>query len=219
MKSFLAVLASLVIGITSCNSQAQTQTDKEVEVQEGSKFKLGQHYDVVSENRSEKPNVTEFFSLFCGHCFQFEPFMDSLKISLPAGVPFKKSHVDYIPRDNKPVSFGIVKAFIVMGDLNKQKELTETFFAAIHLGQVAIETEDKIKEMFVENGVDAAQFDKLYNSESVIKRATAMTELWVEREISSVPTVVVNDKYKINMGAMQSMQDLLDITAYLLKQK
>ncbi|HEY9116454.1 MAG TPA: thioredoxin domain-containing protein, partial [Roseivirga sp.] len=88
MKKALLITALLFVGI---GAFAQ------------SRFVEGQHYDVVSEKKSDQPNVTEFFSLFCGHCFQFEPFMDSLKNTLPKGVPFKKSHVDYIPRDNKPV--------------------------------------------------------------------------------------------------------------------
>ena len=39
-------------------------------------FKEGVHYDIVSDKKSESPVVTEFFSLFCGHCFQFEPLID-----------------------------------------------------------------------------------------------------------------------------------------------
>lgn len=209
MKAFLLISALFILSLSACTAQAQEQ----------SKFIEGEHYEIVSEKKSEQPNVTEFFSLFCGHCFQFEPFMDSLQNTLPNGVHFKKSHVDYIPRDNEPVSFGIVKAFIVMGDLGKEKELTKTFFAAIHLAQENIDTEAKIRKLFVDNGIDGVEFDKLYNSQSVKDRATAMAELWVTREISSVPTIVVNDKYKVNMAAMKSMEDLVQITEYLLKQK
>lgn len=182
-------------------------------------FKEGVHYDVVSKKKSDKPMVKEFFSLYCGHCFQFDTFIDSLHHSLPKTVSFQRSHVDYIPRDNKPVSFGIVKAYNVMLDLGKEEQLRKVFFAAIHLGQEPIDTEEEIKQIFVENGVDAAKFDKLYNSQSVIDRSKAMAELWVERKIDSVPTLVVNEKYKIKMGALKSMQDLIDITNFLLEQK
>ncbi|WP_420387932.1 thiol:disulfide interchange protein DsbA/DsbL [Roseivirga sp.] len=182
-------------------------------------FKEGVHYDVVSEKKSDRPMVKEFFSLYCGHCFQFEPFIDSLQKTLPTEVSFSRSHVDYIPRDNKPVSFGIVKAYNMMLDLDMEKELRQAFFAAIHLGEEPIDTEEEIKQIFLAHDVEAAKFDKLYNSQSVIDRAQAMADLWVKREISSVPTLVVNEKYKINMGSLKSMAELIEITDFLLKQQ
>ena len=184
-----------------------------------SPFQEGTHFDVLDKEKSEKPMVKEFFSLFCGHCFQFEPFIDSLQHTLPKEVTFTRSHVDYIPRDNKAVSFGIVKAYNVMLDLNKEEELRRAFFVAIHLGQDPIDTEAKIKQIFLDQGVEEATFDELYSSQSVIDRSQAMADLWMEYEISSVPTVVVNEKYKIRMDALKSMQELIDLTNYLLKQK
>ncbi|MEC7753582.1 thiol:disulfide interchange protein DsbA/DsbL [Roseivirga sp. UBA1976] len=180
-------------------------------------FKEGVHYDIVSDKKSESPVVTEFFSLFCGHCFQFEPLIDTLVKALPSGVNFEKSHVDYIPRDNKPVSFGIVKAFIVMGDLGRQKELSEKFFTAIHLGKEPIDTESEIRQIFIESGVSADEFDRRYSSREVVQRAEKMAALWVDRQISSVPTIVVNDKYKINMSALSNMEQLIALTKQLLK--
>lgn len=184
-----------------------------------SRFIEGQHYEVVAEKKSEEPTVTEFFSLFCGHCFSFDPFIDSLHYSLPESVTFERSHVDYIPRDNKAVSFGIVKAYNVMLDLDMEEKLRRTFFAAIHVKQQNIDSEAKIKQLFLDQGVAESKFDALYNSQSVINRAKAMSELWVERRIDNVPTIVVNHKYKINLSSMRTMDDLRQITKYLLEQK
>lgn len=204
MKRLLFVLSLLMIGFA---------------VSAQSTFKEGTNYEVLNKKKSEKPMVKEFFSLFCGHCFQFDPFIDSLHHTLPKEVAFVRSHVDYIPRDNKAVSFGIVKAYNVMVDLDKEEQLRRVFFAAIHLGQDPVDSEAKIKKLFLDNGVDEAKFDKLYNSKSVIDRATAMTKEWVDFGIESVPTVVVNEKYKIKMGSLKSMQELIDLTEFLLKQK
>lgn len=182
-------------------------------------FVEGKHYEVVAEKKSEKPMVREFFSLYCGHCFQFDPFIETLHEGLPEEVSFERSHVDYIPRDNKAVSFGMVKAYNVMIDLGMEEKLRRSFFAAIHVKGEAIDTEAKIKQVFLEQGVSSSKYDELYNSQSVIDRATVMTKLWVERKIESVPTLVINEKYKINMGSLKSMEELNAITDYLLKQK
>ncbi|NVJ46087.1 MAG: thiol:disulfide interchange protein DsbA/DsbL [Cytophagia bacterium] len=200
-------LALGLLTVVACSSSAQSQ------------FVEGQHYEVVADKKSDEPVVTEFFSLFCPHCFSFDPFIDSLRSSLPKGVDFERSHVDYIPRDNKAVSFGIVKAYNVMIDLGKEEELRQAFFAAIHIKQETIETEEKIKQLFVDQGVSASKFDELYNSPSVINRSKAMSKLWMERKIDNVPTVVVNQKYKINMGILKGMDEFRELTAFLLKQK
>lgn len=204
MKKMFLALSLLAM---ACSGSAQSQ------------FIEGQHYEVVADTKSDEPVVTEFFSLFCPHCFSFDPFIDSLRSSLPQGVDFERSHVDYIPRDNKAVSFGIVKAYNVMIDLGKEEELRQAFFAAIHIKRETIETEEKIKQMFVDLGVPASKFDELYNSQSVINRSKAMSKLWMERKIDNVPTVVVNQKYKINMGILKGMDEFRELTAFLLKQK
>lgn len=183
------------------------------------KFSEGQHYEVVSEKASEEPMVTEFFSLFCGHCFQFEPVIDSLRSVLPESATFKRSHVDYLPSDNEKVGYGIVKAYVLMNELDMEEELRRAFFLAIHISGEEIDSEEKIKEKFVEAGVDAAQFDELYSSKSVEERAQAMAALYLEREVKSVPSVIVNDKFKVNMGSITSIQQFNELINWLLTKK
>lgn len=183
------------------------------------KFSEGQHFEVVTEKASEEPQITEFFSLFCSHCFQFEPVIDSLRSVLPKSATFNRSHVDYMPRNNQEVAYGIVKAYVLMNDLELEEDLRRAFFLAIHIAGEEIDSEAKIKEKFIEAGVDSAKFDELYNSESVEERAQEMAALWSQRDINSVPTIVVNDKYKINLGSISSIEEFLELTNWLLAKK
>lgn len=201
MKRFALILLCSVASISL------TAQDKYIE---------GKHYTIVSDSASEEKTVTEFFSMFCGHCFQFEPMIDSLKASLLSGTKFQKSHVDYLPQNNEEVGFGIVKSFIMMKELGRQEELVEKFFLAIHIAQEQIETENDLKRLFKLNGVEEEKFDELYDDEDIIDRAYEMAELWRTREILSVPTVVVNEKYRINMGTLGSLDELVEITNWLL---
>ena len=182
-------------------------------------FVEGKHYEVVGKVATEKPTVTEFFSLFCGHCYQFESMLSLYKGGLKEGTQFEKSHVDYIPRDNKAVSFGIVKAFLSMKSLNVEKELIPAFFKHIHAEMKPIETEKTIKEIFMANGVAAADFDKAYMSKKVEADANKMIALWQEKKITNVPTMVVNGKYKINMQSVSSLDELTKLTNFLLDKK
>mgnify|MGYP001303581854 FL=1 len=95
--------------------------------------------------------------------------------------------------------------------------MSEKFFTAIHLGKEPIDTESEIRQIFIESGVSADEFDRRYSSREVVQRAEKMAALWVDRQISSVPTIVVNDKYKINMSALSNMEQLIALTKQLLK--
>ncbi|OEK03520.1 hypothetical protein BFP97_19220 [Roseivirga sp. 4D4] len=179
-------------------------------------FKEGKHYEVVSSQKTAQPVVTEFFSLYCGHCFQFEPIMDTLAVSLIDGAKFEKSHVNYLPRDNEETQMGIVKAFLAMQDLGMQKELTAQFFAAIHVKGIEIDSVDDIKQIFLANDVSEEKFKALFNDPDLIKRATTMSKLWEEKQVTNVPTLVVNGIYKIDTRSVRSLQELIDLTNYLL---
>lgn len=180
-------------------------------------FQEGKHYEVVADKKTETPTVTEFFSLYCGHCFQFEALLDTVAASLKTGTKFEKSHVNYLPRNNEAAQFGIVKAFIAMQDLGMQKELTAQFFSAIHLKQIVIDSEDDIKQIFLANDISEARFQKVYTNPDLINRAKAMARLWEEKKVDNVPTLVVNGMYKIDMGSVESIEELVALTNFLLE--
>lgn len=180
-------------------------------------FEEGKHYEVVADQKTEVPTVTEFFSLYCGHCFQFEALVDTLKASLIDGAKFEKSHVNYIPRNNPEAQMGIVKAFLAMQDLGMQKELSAQFFAAIHMKGIQIDSVDDMKQIFLANDVSEEKFQKLFSDPDLIKRATAMSKEWEKKKVTNVPTLVVNGKYKIEMGSVKSLEELISLTNYLLE--
>jgi protein dithiol oxidoreductase (disulfide-forming) len=182
-------------------------------------FVEGKNYDVVSETVTKEPTVTEFFSFYCGHCYQFESMLDEYKKGLKSGTNFEKSHVNYIPRDNPAVQLGIVKAYLVIQALDMDEKLRPAFFDYIHVQAKVVETEAAIKEMFVSNGVSASDFDKHYNNSELVKTAVTMAAEWKVKKVSMVPTLVVNGKYKVNMNSVGTLDDLIKLTNFLLEKK
>jgi len=182
-------------------------------------FVEGKNYDVVSETATEEATVTEFFSFYCGHCFQFESMLDEFKKGLNSGTNFEKSHVNYIPRNNPAVQLGIVKAFLVVQALDMDEKLRPAFFDYIHVQAKVVETEAAIKEMFEANGVSGSDFDKHYNDPKLEKVAMKMSEEWKTKQVSMVPTLVINGKYKINMNSVGTLDDLIKLTNFLLEKK
>mgnify|MGYP000282773826 CR=1 FL=1 len=76
-----------------------------------------------------------------------------------------------------------------------------------------------IKEMFEANGVSGSDFDKHYNDPKLEKVAMKMSEEWKTKQVSMVPTLVINGKYKINMNSVGTLDDLIKLTNFLLEKK
>ena len=179
----------------------------------------GVHYNIISETATEKPTVTEFFSFFCGHCFQFESMLDTYKGSLKPGTVFEKSAVDWIPRKNAPVQFGMVKAYLTIQALGLDEKLRPAIFNHIHREGELIKTEADIKAVFTTNGVKASDFDKHYNNPKLVEEAKKMVALFKEKKVTTVPTLLVNGKYQVIWDSAKSLNDLIAITNFLLDMK
>lgn len=61
-------------------------------------FREGVHYEVVSDEATSEPEIIDFFSVYCGACYQFQPFSQALAEEF--GEAYKAYQVDFIaPRD------------------------------------------------------------------------------------------------------------------------
>jgi len=93
-------------------------------------FKEGTHYDVISRTATETPEVLEFFSFYCPHCYKFEPLMNLLKKELPDNVKIKKNHVNFLGQNMGPK---ITQAYAAAGILKVEDKITPIIFDEIHV--------------------------------------------------------------------------------------
>ena len=205
-----ALVFTFLFSLTIWAVQAQSGEDT-------IQFEEDTHYVIVADAKTAEPTVTEYFSLFCGHCLQFEGILEDFKKALPEGTAFSKSHVTYLPKDNELVGEGMVRAFVAMEKMDKLEALSKAFFIHIHFEEKKIESIDDIRKVFLANGVTAAEFDKVFNDPEVIKEADAMSKIWLTKRVVSVPTMVVNGKYRVNMGSVKTLSELNSLVKYLLE--
>lgn len=62
-------------------------------------YKDGKQYTTLSREATEEPQVMEFFSFFCPHCYDFENvyhMTDVFKKQLPENGKMVKYHVDFM---------------------------------------------------------------------------------------------------------------------------
>lgn len=175
-------------------------------------FKEGVEYKVVNEVASSKPEVTEFFSYVCSHCYSFEPLMQKLQERVPE-VQLKKVPVAFLGREMGPV---LQRAYGAAVLLKVEDKLTPAIFDQIHRQKKMPNGLGDIKAIFVANDVEAKDFDGVINS-FALNGMIAQYDKATERfNVRGTPTIVVRDKYELNMSEIGSEDRFYRVVEYLL---
>ncbi|NQZ22502.1 MAG: thiol:disulfide interchange protein DsbA/DsbL [Colwellia sp.] len=189
-------------------------------------YQEGTHYTVVSAEATKKPEVREFFSFYCGHCFKFEPFMAGVKKQLPKGVKFEFNHVDFLRAASPVMQQMLTKAVIVAEQMGMDRKLMGAVFNYIHVQRAVFTSEKDIRNVFVLNGADGEKFDKLMKSFSVNSKAKLMKKKqdYYSKSggLTGVPAVIVNGRYKIEAKELDQNdfeKDYNNLVKYLLTLK
>ncbi len=184
----------------------------------------GEQYTKVNDSVTKKKEVREYFSVYCGHCFKFEPIMHGLKKSLPKDASFERNHVDFLRGASPKIQQMITKATIVAEQLGNSDKLIGAVFNYIHVQRAVITSEKDIRNIFVLNGADGDKFDKLMKSFSVNSQAKSLKKyqenMSAKRVLTGVPTIIVNGKYKIDATKLDKNnfeQDYQNLVKYLLE--
>lgn len=177
-------------------------------------FKEGVEYTVVQKNASSKPVVTEFFSYVCPHCYSFQPLMKELEQRHPE-VQFNKVPVAFLGKDMGPV---LQRAYGAAVLLKVEDTLTPVIFDQIHNQKNMPKGISDIKATFVENRVTEKDFDGVINSFALNGMIAKFDKTTDKFDVHGTPTVIVNDKYELNMSEIGSADRFYEVVDYLLAQ-
>ncbi|MEO9947255.1 MAG: thiol:disulfide interchange protein DsbA/DsbL [Paraglaciecola sp.] len=209
MKRILLVL-SLILFIP-LNAAAQA------------KWQEGVHYNVIAEKATEKKQVMEFFSFWCPHCFSFEPLVKSMKNKLADDVDFKKVHVNFMGFTSPKIQDEATRGMMVARALKKEEQLNGAIFKYVHVQRSKITSLNDIKNIFVVNGVEPADFDKMASSfgvNSLVQMNNKNINQY-RKHVSSVPNFIINGKYQavFNKDRNLTQDDMVDLVVWLSTQK
>lgn len=193
---------------------------------DAAKFVAGEHFEVVAEKATSKPEVKEFFSFYCGHCFAFEPFANNLSKNLPKGVELEKVHVDFLPAASPEMQNALSRAYVVGKNAGQGEQVAAMIFNYIHRQRATFNTDHDIRSLLLVNDFDATTFDNTFNSMPVLSAAAKMKEqqmFWVaNKALTGVPTIIVNGKYKLKYDKLNQENfevELQQLVSYLLAKK
>jgi protein dithiol oxidoreductase (disulfide-forming) len=185
-------------------------------VQAAPLFKEGEHYEVVKQTTTAKPEVLEFFSYFCPHCYHFEPIVAELKKSLPQGVEFKRNPVAFLGREMGPE---LQRAYAVATLLDVEAKFSPVIFKQIQVDRKPPQSRADIKAVFESIGVAGSEYEGAVDSFAVTGLVAQYDRNTAEMQIRGVPATVVNGRYLVKAEAVKSAEEYQSLIQFLLNKK
>ncbi|XOV80100.1 MAG: thiol:disulfide interchange protein DsbA/DsbL [Aestuariibacter sp.] len=182
-------------------------------------FVVEEHYQVLEQPLNDKVEVREFFSFYCPHCYRQEPIMQTIAQSLPEDVPFKKNHVSGMPGKDVSVEENLTKALLVAEKLDVYDEIVPAIFNYIHQSKANFKNIKDIQNLFVINGVAPDKFAsalKSFSIDATHKSMQKMTALLRQQGIPSVPTLIINGRYRPVTQNITSMEQYTALIHFLV---
>jgi thiol:disulfide interchange protein DsbA len=150
---------------------------------------------------SGKVEVTEFFWYGCPHCYRLEPALQAWSKTLPADIQVTRVHVNLGEPSNIHQ-----KVYFALKTLKQNEALDQKVFDALAFNVKSINDDEAAKAFAVKNGIDAAAWDKAYNSfdtKTAIATADGLAKTY---GLEGVPTIIVNGKYAVGGDTVRTLQ-------------
>ncbi len=176
-------------------------------------YKEGLDYEIRATNKTVDPEIREFFSFFCSHCFAMEKPFSQMAEFFKGKAKFIVNPVGLIGGD---VGVESQKAYAVAINLEIEDELKEELFNRIHVKQDIPEDHDYFAELFESLGVPSEKYEQIYNSFVTQANVAEYDRHTKEMKIDAVPEIVVNGKYLVKTDNLESIEDYESIVSYLL---
>lgn len=173
-------------------------------------------YRIVPEPLEvSQPTVFEFFGYFCPHCYQLEPMVKAWRRKLPSSVAFVRVPVSF----GRPQGRVLMRAYYLgelLGVLDKSHPMV---FQRIHVERRPIATDEDLISFFVALGIPRAKVESTLASEALKQKLEDAEQLARRFRIDSVPTFVVNGRYRTDAGMTGSARKLFTEIDRLLRKR
>lgn len=177
-------------------------------------FKEGTHYFKVENAQpgtGDKVSVVEFFNYACPHCNNLEPMIQKwAKSSKPDFVEF-----EHMPAFWNELFKNTAKAFYTAEALGESEKMHPVLFEAIHSKGVNFSDVDAIKSVFVNQGIEAAEFEKQFGSFFVNQKMNIANKLFAGYKLRSVPSFVVDGQWRTSLQDAGSEDALFKVINFL----
>lgn len=180
-------------------------------------FVAGKDYVVLhaSGTTDKAPSgvvVNEYFSYGCPWCFKLEPALTAWVKQQGNKIAFSRVPVVF----NKDWEF-YAKAYYTADALQVEPKLTPDLFKAILTDKQTLNSDQAMIAFFKQRGVDESTVSSAFlNSPSIELDVSNSKRMMGMYQITAVPTLIVNNKYKTDLQLAKDQDRLFAIMNFLV---
>jgi thiol:disulfide interchange protein DsbA len=181
------------------------------------KFKEGEHYFRMVPTQptvggADKIEVAEFFWYGCPHCYDMEPYINKWAENKDPNVRFVRVPATWNALVRLHGQLYYTEEVLARnGVLKEPAAFREAVFQEYLRRGNRMTTEAAIQKVFARFGVSEEDFNSTWNSFEVNQKLRVAADLARRYSISSVPTVVVNGKYRTSASEVGSYPRLMEV--------
>jgi thiol:disulfide interchange protein DsbA len=176
-------------------------------------YQAGTHYELIENAKGRRPGepiqVREFFSYGCIHCRNFDPMIEEWQETLPEDVEFER-----VPVVFSPVWALLGRTYATLEELGALERNHDRLFRAIHDNGRQFLSAEMIADFVDGYGVTREDFLRTFESPGVRQRMRQAERDQMELGVRAVPTLVVDDKYRIGMEVGRKVA--LDVVDHII---
>lgn len=186
------------------------------------KFKEGTHFARLTPTQptvggADKIEVAEIFWYGCGHCYDFEPLITRWSDNKPANARFVRIPATWNPLVKLHAQLYYTEE--VLGNNGKiadKEQFRAAVFAEYHRRGNRLASVDAIQAIFEKHGVSAEDFKSTWGSFEVSQKLRVADDLQRRYNITGVPAIVVNGKYRSGAAEAGGYPRLLELVDELI---
>ncbi|MEJ5282586.1 thiol:disulfide interchange protein DsbA [Pseudomonas sp. MYb541] len=158
-----------------------------------------------------KIEVVELFWYGCPHCYAFEPTINPWVEKLPKDVNFRRI----------PAMFGGPwdahgQLFLTLEAMGVEHKVHNAVFDAIQKQGKRLTKPDEMADFVATQGVDKDKFLATFNSFAIQGQIKQAKELAQKYGVQGVPTMIVNGKYRFDLGTSGGPEQTLNVADQLI---
>ncbi|MCU1725482.1 thiol:disulfide interchange protein DsbA [Pseudomonas sp. 7P_10.2_Bac1] len=158
-----------------------------------------------------KIEVVELFWYGCPHCYAFEPTINPWVEKLPSDVHFVRI----------PAMFGGPwdahgQLFLTLEAMGVEHKVHAAVFNAIQKEGKRLTDKNDMADFVATQGVDKEKFLQTFDSFAIKGQIVKARELAKKYEVSGVPTLIVNGKYRFDLGTAGGPEQALNVADQLI---
>ena len=180
-------------------------------------YKEGQHYTRMIPTQptvggADKIEVAEVFMYSCGHCYDLESFINEWAENKDPNVRLVRIPAIFNQLALMHAQLYYTEFYLAQsGKLKDQVAFREMVFEDFHRRGNRLTSEDAIRRLFTRAGVSDEDFNRTWGSFEVNQALRVAQDLARRYGVDSVPMIIVNGKYRTNMGSAGSYPKLIEV--------